>query len=53
MKRMLIAAAIAQVLVTGDPALAWTNARSSKAQPSVAAERPQICFEFAFWKYCI
>ena len=51
MKRMLVALAIALVPLTVSPALASTNAGS--VQLSAAAAWPTICFEFAFWKYCI
>jgi hypothetical protein len=50
MKKMLVALAIALVPVTVSPAFAAT-VRPSKA--SVVAAWPTICFEFAFWKYCI
>jgi hypothetical protein len=53
MKRMLVAVAIALVPLTVAPALASTNAGSLKAQALGAAERPRICFTFAFWTYCI
>jgi hypothetical protein len=57
MKKMLVAVALALVPLTVSPALASTVAGSSKASKartaSAAAERPKICFEFAFWKYCI
>jgi hypothetical protein len=52
MKRMLVALAIALVPLTVAPALALTKAEPSEVQLSVAAW-PTICFEFAFWKYCI
>jgi hypothetical protein len=55
MKRMLVAPAIALALAIAlgvAPTLAATLAPSSPAQPTVAAW-PTICFEFAFWKYCI
>ena len=53
MKRMLIALAIALVPLTVAPALASTSAGSAKVQLSAPAVWPTICFEFAFWKYCI
>lgn len=52
MKRMLDVVAIALVLLTVAPALPAASTRSSQAQFAVAAW-PTICFEFAFWKYCI
>jgi hypothetical protein len=53
MKRMLVAVAIALTPLTVAPALAATNAGSSTAQVSAAADRPVICFVFGPWKYCI
>ena len=53
MKRMLVAVVLALVPLTVAPALASTRAGSSNVRPAAAAERPKICFEFAFWKYCI
>lgn len=53
MKRMLVALAIALVPLTVTSALASTNAGPSKVQRSAVTAWPTICFEFAFWKYCI
>jgi hypothetical protein len=53
MKRMLVALAIALIPLTVTPALAATNAGPSKVQLSPVAAWPTVCFEFAFWKYCI
>jgi hypothetical protein len=53
MKRMLDVVAIALVLLTVAPALPATNAGSSNPQFAAVAAWPTICFEFAFWKYCI
>src|SRR5262245_28744906 len=53
MKRMLVAVAIALIPLTVAPALASPNSGSLNPQLSKALERPRICFEFAFWKYCI
>ena len=52
MKRMLDVIAIALILLTVAPALPAARTRSSQAQSAIAAW-PTICFEFAFWKYCI
>jgi hypothetical protein len=52
MKRMLVAVALALVPLTTSPASA--HARPSHVHAAaVAAERPQICFVFGPWKYCI
>jgi hypothetical protein len=50
---MLVAVviALAPVNLTGE--LSFIHAGSSKASIAAPAERPTICFEFAFWKYCI
>jgi hypothetical protein len=53
MKRMLDVVAIALVLLTVAPVLPATNAGSSNPQFAAVAAWPTICFEFAFWKYCI
>jgi len=34
-------------------ALAFALALSSVHAAAATSERPKICFEFAFWKYCI
>lgn len=52
MKIMLVAVAFALVPLTISPVSA--HARPSQVHAAaMAAERPQICFTFAFWKYCI
>ena len=52
MKRFLIAVAIALMpLALATPTAA--SAAPLKLQPNVVAAWPTICFEFAFWKYCI
>ena len=53
MKTMLVAVviALAPVNLTGE--LSFIHAGSSRGSIGAPVERPQICFEFAFWKYCI
>ena len=51
MKRMLIAVALALMPLALAPPSS-SSAASLKIQPTVMAW-PTICFEFAFWKYCI
>jgi hypothetical protein len=53
MKTMLVAVIIALVPVNLTGELSFIHAESSKASIAAPAERPRICFEFAFWKYCI
>jgi hypothetical protein len=53
MKTMLVALAFALGPLNVAQAPSPVHAGSSKAPFGVAAERPTICFEFAFWKYCI
>jgi len=52
MKKMLVALALALVPLTTLPALAYAQPSQVQAA-SVAADRPQICFVFGPWKYCI
>jgi len=53
MKTMLVAVviALAPVNLTGE--LSFIHAGSSRGSIGAPAERPQICFEFGPWKYCI
>ena len=53
MKTMLVAVviALAPVNLTGE--LSFIHAGSSRASIGAPAERPQICFQFGPWKYCI
>ena len=51
MKTMLVAVVIALVPVNLTGELSFKHAESSTI--AAPAERPRICFEFAFWKYCI
>ena len=53
MKTMLVAVVIALVPVNLTGELSFIHAESSKSTIAAPAERPTICFEFAFWKYCI
>jgi hypothetical protein len=53
MKRMLDVVAIALIVLTLAPLLPATRPGSSQPQFGPVAAWPTICFEFAFWKYCI
>jgi len=53
MKRMLVALAIALVALNVAPARSPVHAGSSTPPFAAVAAWPTICFEFAFWKYCI
>ena len=53
MKRMLDVVAIALVVLTLAPLLPATRPGSSQPHFASVAAWPTICFEFAFWKYCI
>lgn len=53
MKRMLVALAIGLAALSVAPARSSVHAGSSAPPFAAVAAWPTICFEFAFWKYCI
>ena len=55
MKRLSASVIVAGLLLSGSlmPAFAAPQNAATSAAATALEERPKICFEFAFWKYCI